>query len=187
VQIRAALSGWASPGPPQTEALLLSDNVARRVDLPVLIIHSLGRGAPNASRQSFAHLSLYEPLHGITSLARQPTLVTRSGIKVRGSSTEGIAKQSFAVEFWDEFNQDKDREILGMPADSDWVLYAPNNFEPVLIHNPFLHQLSRDIGRYSPRTRFVEVYLNKSSGPISAANYSGIYVLEERLRSAANA
>jgi hypothetical protein len=69
-----------------------------------------------------------------------------------------------------------------IPADADWVLYAPNNFEPVLIHNPFLHQLSRDIGRYSPRTRFVEVYLNKTTGPISAANYNGIYVLEEKIK-----
>src|SRR5262249_49646894 len=111
-----------------------------------------------------------------------PTLVTRSGIKTRGSSTEGYPKPSFAVEFWDEFNNDVDHEVLGLPAESDWVLYAPNNFEPVLIHNPFIHQLSRDIGQYSPRTRFAEVYLNRTVGPISAANYFGIYVLEEKIK-----
>jgi hypothetical protein len=36
--------------------------------------------------------------------------------------------------------------------------------------------------RYAPRTRFVEVYLNTSGGPVSAANYNGIYVLEEKIK-----
>ncbi|MCX8108087.1 MAG: CotH kinase family protein, partial [Verrucomicrobiae bacterium] len=86
------------------------------------------------------------------------------------------------MEVWNEFNMDRKLELLGLPAESDWVLYAPNNFEPVLIHNPFVHQLSRDMGRYSPRTRFVEVYINKSTGPITPSHYAGIYVLEEKIK-----
>jgi len=71
---------------------------------------------------------------------------------------------------------------LGMPADGDWVMYAPNSFEPVLIHNPFMHQLSRDIGRYSPNTRFVEVYfVGSGTGAIDSASYAGIYVLMDRI------
>ncbi len=185
VQVRArAFAEGLLPGPPRTETfILLSSNVVDFTsDLPVLIIHSLGKGAPSASRQNPAHLSVFEPVNGVTSLTNSPALVTRFGIKIRGSSTQGYGKSSFAVEFWDEFNDDVDREVLGLPSESDWVLYAPNNFEPVLIHNPFVHQLSRDMGCYSPRTRFVEVYLNKSTGPIAAANYNGIYVLEEKIK-----
>jgi hypothetical protein len=62
------------------------------------------------------------------------------------------------------------------------VLYAPNQFEPVLIHNPFIHQLSREMGRYSPRTRFVELYFNRTTGAITSTHYAGIYVLEEKIK-----
>ena len=47
------------PGRPRTETfVLLSNNVTGFVsDLPVLILHSLGKGAPSASRQNFAHFT----------------------------------------------------------------------------------------------------------------------------------
>lgn len=183
VRVRAFQDGLL-PGPVRSETFLrLSNNVTGFTsDLPVLVIHSLGRGSPNASRYNFAHLSVFEPRQGITSLTNRPALTTRAGIKVRGSSTQGLTKASFSVELWDEFNRDQESPLLGLPADADWVLYAPNNFEPVLIHNPFIHQLSRDMGRYSPRTRFVEVYLNRSTGPVASNHYNGIYVLEEKIK-----
>jgi hypothetical protein len=172
------------PGPVRTESyvMLHSNVVSFTSDLPVIILHTMGKGTPNSSRQTFSHFAVFEPVKGVTSLTNRPTLVARSGLKLRGSSTEGLAKSSFAVEFWDEFNLDLDLEILGMPADSDWVLYAPNQYEPIMIHNPFIHQLSRDMGRYSPRTRFVEVYLAKTPGPVGTNQYNGIYVLEEKIK-----
>lgn len=185
MQVRArAFQDGLLPGPPRTETfIMLSNNlVSFTSDLPVVIIHSLGKGAPVATRQNFAHISVYEPINGVTSLTNPPTLVTRSGIKVRGSSTEGLPKSSWALEFWDEFNQDKKEEFVGLPAESDWVAYAPNVYDPVLIHNPFIHQLSRDIGDYSPRTRFVEVYLNRGTGPVGTTNYNGIYVIEDKIK-----
>jgi hypothetical protein len=109
-------------------------------------------------------------------------LATRAGISVRGSSTEGIAKASYRMEFRDEWDNDRPLSPLGMPADGDWVMSAPNYFEPVLIHNPFMHQLSRDLGRYSPNTRFVEVYfVGSGTGAIDSTSYAGIYVLMDRI------
>ncbi len=185
LQVRARVfADGLLPGPPHSETYLLlhSGLVNFTSDLPVLVLHALGKGAPNATRQSFAHLSVYEPVRGATSLTNPPTLVTRAALKIRGSSTQDLLKSSFAVEFWDDFNQALDLEILGMPAESDWVLYAPNLYEPAMINNPFVHQFSRDIGRYSPRTRFVEVYFNKSVGPVSVNHYNGIYLLEEKIK-----
>ncbi|NLH74582.1 MAG: hypothetical protein GX456_16155 [Verrucomicrobia bacterium] len=185
VQVRArAYQQGLLPGPPSSESYIIlhTNVVAFSSDLPVIVLHTLGKGTPNASRLTFAHMSVFEPAGGQTSLTNSPTLTSRVGIQIRGSSTEGIAKSSYKLEVWDEFNADRKLGILGMPPESDWVLYAPNNFEPVLIHNPFVHQLSRDMGRYSPRTRFVEVYLNKSTGPITPTHYVGIYVLEEKIK-----
>ena len=172
------------PGPPHGEAyLLLSTNVASFTSkLPVLVMDTLGRDTAVSARSAFVHLSFYEPVNGRTALMNPPALVTRGGFHMRGSSSSGMPQASFAMQFLDEFNQEHHRAPLGLPAESDWVLYAPNGFDPVMIHNPFVHQLSRDLGRYSPRTRFVEVYLVKSGGAVKESHYNGIYVLEEKIK-----
>ena len=172
------------PGPPQSQAyLLLHTNVLDFTStLPVLVMDTFGKDLSTSLSSAFVHLSFHEPVNGKTSLTNPPTLTTRGGFHIRGSSTSRMPQASFAVEFLDEFNEDQDRSPLGLPAESDWVLYAPNGFEPVMIHNPFVHQLSRDLGRYSPRTRFLEVYLVQSPAPVTARHYHGVYVLEEKIK-----
>ena len=187
VQVRAlSIQEGLLQGPVRSETFIpLSDGVAGfNSDLPVLLIHHFDRGRPSPDVESFAHVQLFEPdAAGRTSLTNPPTLTSRAGIAARGSSTEGYSKVSMKLEFQDEFGFGRALGPLGMPADPDWVLYAPNNFEPILIHNPFAHQLSRDIGQYSPRTRFVEVYFaQKGLGPVPTNQYFGIYVLEEKIK-----
>jgi hypothetical protein len=187
VQVRArAFASQLFPGPPRSETFIpLASSVSSfRSDLPVMIIHDFNAGRPPANSDTFAHVQLYEPdTNGVTTLTGLPALASRGVVAARGSSTEGYPKISLKLEFQDEFGFDRDLSPAGLPRESDWVLYAPNNFEPILIHNPFAHQLSRDIGRYSPRTRFVEVYLVQSGlGPVAQANYTGIYVIEEKIK-----
>jgi hypothetical protein len=38
------------------------------------------------------------------------------------------------------------------------------------------------MGRYSPRTRFVEVFVVRSAGRVREAHYNGVYVLEEKIK-----
>lgn len=172
------------PGPPHSEAYLqLSTNVLDFTStLPVLVMATPGKDVPVSSRGSLVNLSLFEPVNGKTSLTNPPAFTTRAGFHTRGSSSSGMPQASFAVEFLDEFNQDQAHAPLGLPADSDWILYAPNGYEPVMIHNPFVHQLSRDLGRYSPRTRFLEVYLVNNAGSVNSRHYHGLYVLEEKIK-----
>ena len=82
------------------------------------------------------------------------------------------------------------KRVPGAP-DSDWVMYAPNEYDLALIHNPLAYQLSREIGRQAPRTRFVEVLLKRDRGqssPINLPNFSasgdyhGIYVFMEKIK-----
>jgi len=185
VQIRArAYEEHLLPGPPQSETyLLLETNIQTLASsLPLLVMDSFGADVPTSARSSFVHLSFFEPVNGKTSLTNAPALSTRGGYHSRGSSTAGLPQTSYAVQFLDEFDQERSRSPLGLPEDSDWVLYAPNGYDPVLIHNPFVHQLSRDMGRYSPRTRFLEVYVVRNAGPVSSTHYQGIYVLEEKIK-----
>jgi hypothetical protein len=71
-----------------------------------------------------------------------------------------------------------------MPSDNDWVFYAVNGYDKVLMHNPLAHELYRQMGHWTPRTRFVEVFIKKDStiGPLTATDYQGLYVLEEKIK-----
>jgi hypothetical protein len=170
------------PGPPHGEVyLLLATDVQQfNSTLPALVINTVGLDRQRESRSSY--FSFHEPANGKTSLDTRPALVSRGGFHVRGSSTSGMPQPSLAMEFLDEFDDDQNQSVLGLPANSDWVLYAPNMFDPGLIHNPFIHQLSRDMGHYSPRTRFLEVYIVQHPGPVTAEDYAGVYVLEEKIK-----
>jgi hypothetical protein len=185
VHVRARVyQDGSPPGPPQSETyLLLHTNVIGfSSTLPVVILDTLGDNHPTSERSSAVKLLVFEPVRGKTSLTNAPTLASRAGFHTRGSSSSGEAQPAFALQCLDELDQEQSRPMLDLPADSDWVLYAPTSFEPVMIHNPFVHQLSRNIGRYSPRTRFVEVYLARNAGPVAARHYYGIYVLEEKIK-----
>jgi hypothetical protein len=183
VRARAYQEGLL-PGPPRSEVYLrlLTNTLDFTSTLPVLVMDTFGRPMPVSGNLSFVHLSLHEPVQGKTSLTNPPTLTTRAGFRVRGSTSAGMPQQSFALQFLDEFDAEKHLPILGLPADSDWILYAPNAYDPVMIHNPFVHQLSRDMGRYSSRTRFVEVFVVRGAGRVRNTYYNGLYVLEEKIK-----
>ncbi len=59
-----------------------------------------------------------------------------------------------------------------MPADGDWVLYALYG-DKSLMRNVVAYETARRIGRYAPRSRFVDLYIN--------GRYQGVYVLMERV------
>jgi hypothetical protein len=182
------------PGPPRTgHYLQLNTNaVAFTSDLPIAILDNFGGGPVPARGEQYVCLMVFEPkANGRSSITNAPDLVTAGRFHRRGSTTLNSRKGSWAFEAWDEFFHDRDVPLLGMPPDSDWVMYAPNEFDPALIHNPLAYQLSREIGRQAPRTRFVEVLLKDDrgrSGPINLPNFSaagdyyGIYVFMERIK-----
>jgi hypothetical protein len=172
------------PGPTTTHSYVqLHPNVLSfRSTLPVMVLETHGRNSPIGQRSSSVFVHLFDPGHGKTALTNKPTLTTRASFRVRGSSSSGFPKSGYALNTLDEFDRDRDLEILGLPADSDWVLYAPSALEPVLIHNPFVHQLSREMGHYSPRTRFLEVFVLRGSGRLRESYYQGIYVLQEKIK-----
>ncbi|MCS7090320.1 MAG: lamin tail domain-containing protein [Limisphaera sp.] len=180
------------PGPPATFAYIRISPAAAAFTspLPILLIHNLGGGAfpstpPRLDRESI--LMVFHPIGGVASLTNPPALVTRAGVNVRGSSTAWLPQKSFAVEIWDEFNEDREVELLELPAESDWVLYAQNQYDPSFLHNPLAHAWGRMLGRYSPRTRFAEAFVNTSGGLIqfnqpAGGDYHGLYTVLEKIK-----
>lgn len=163
------------------------DVVTFSSDLPVIVVDNFGAGGVPQNDFQPAWLALFEPGDGgRTRLTTEPTLESRIGIKVRGSSTSGRPKKSYSFEFWDEKNEDKDLEILGLPEESDWVLYGAYNFDRAHLRNPLMYELSNQVGRYATRTRFCEVYVNTGGGTLSSSDYHGVYSLMEKIKRGAD-
>jgi hypothetical protein len=94
-------------------------------------------------------------------------------IEGRGNSSASNPKQSYGVETHGDDGDAADVALLGLPAESDWVLYAPYN-DKTLLRDKLAYDLGRTLGRYAPRSRFVEVVLN--------GDYVGVYVLLEKIK-----
>ncbi len=152
-------------------------------DLPLIVLENFGGGRPPQNSFQNGVMSILEPSEaGRTALLSEPTIQTRVGLKVRGSSTAGRPKPSLSLEARGDYDEEVGIAPLGMPRDSDWVLWGPYNFDLTLMHNPFIYELSNQIGRYAPRTRFVEVFLNTAGGPLRANDYYGVYALTEKIK-----
>ena len=100
VQVRTrAFAPGLLPGLMHSESYIQITSAVAKIasDLPALIIHNFGAGVPSAVvgvPDQFANFSFYEPTNGKTFLTNAPTLSSRAGFHVRGSSTRGFAKQA---------------------------------------------------------------------------------------------
>ena len=107
-------------------------------------------------------------------------------VKRRGSSTVNSPKVNMSLEIRDPFRDDRDVSLLGMPAESDWVLWGPQRFDRAMMRTPWMYEISNQIGYQAVRTRFVEVFLNTGpdtmEGPAPSGDYWGVYVLMERIK-----
>ena len=122
-------------------------------DLPLILIHNFGAGPyPTSQAEFLSAFAVFDNRCDRASLTNTPVLMARAGVNLRGYSTLTYPKSSFAVEFKNEFNDEENLAVLEMPEESDWVLYAPNNIEPVLFHNPLYYPMGRELGPYASRT-----------------------------------
>ena len=152
-------------------------------NLPLVVLENFRGGRPPQNGFQSGFMSIIEQSNGTrVSLVDTPTIQTRVGLKVRGSSTSGRPKPSLSLESRDEFGNEKGITPLDLPRDSDWVLWGPYNFDLTLVHNPFIFEVSNQIGRYAPRTRFVEVFLNTGGGALRSDDYYGVYALTEKIK-----
>ncbi len=178
-------------GPVKSESYVIIDAglASFSSDLPMVVIDNFQQGplgdfaAQTDHEYKSSVFAVFDTVvSGRSRFDNGPDLSTRAGAKVRGTSSSTYAKQGYGVETWNEKNDDKDVAILDFPAESDWVLYAPYYFDRALVRNAFIYELSNQIGRYAPRTRFVELFVNTNDGVLRANDYVGVYVLIEKIK-----
>jgi len=79
-------------------------------------------------------------------------------LSARGNSSYYFEKKSYRLELQTGSGRDRKASLLGMPADSDWVLYGSAT-DRSFARDILAHELWRRMGHYAVRWRYVEVFL----------------------------
>ncbi|MFZ1678811.1 MAG: CotH kinase family protein, partial [Saprospiraceae bacterium] len=109
----------------------------------------------------------------VNHLTDAPVYNGYMGIEVRGASSQSFPKKNFGMETRDSLGGNFEVPLLGLPKEEDWILYAPFT-DKSFIRDALTYKLGNDEGRYAPRTKFVELFIN--------GDYQGVYCIEEKIK-----
>ena len=123
--------------------------------------------------------------NGRATMSGKPDFDGLAAIRTRGHSTRDLPKRSYTLHIMDASTNQTKVPLLGLPAEEDWVLYAPFE-DKTMIRDVLAYELARRMGHYAPRTRYVELFIQRSSGKVSMRDYHGVYVLVERIKRGKN-
>jgi hypothetical protein len=157
---------------------VIPEPISLQTNLPIIVINTSGQTI-NDEPKIMARMGIIDNGEG------QMNQLTDTfndydgwiGIETRGQSTQMFPKKSFAVETREESGENLDVSILGMPADNDWILYAPYT-DKSMLRNLISFEMTRRTGHYCTRMRFVEVVINN--------DYKGVYIWEEKIKKGEN-
>ena len=164
-----------------TYTMLDDDLVSFTSNLPLVVIDTFNQPL---SYMNYSAASVRFIPAGSTraSIVGEADFDARTDLKRRGYTSLRFPKMSFTLKTRDDDGDKVKSAVFGLPADSDWVLYAPY-VDKTLIRDALAYELSNAMGRYAPRTRFVEVFVHRSSGKLRySADYQGVYVLVEKIK-----
>jgi hypothetical protein len=149
-----------------------ADEVATR--LPVIRINTFGQNIINDPRIA-AHMGIIYNGPGQLNNADDPfnEYDGRITIETRGQSSLEFPKKSYRLETQDSAGMNLNIPLLGMPAENDWILYAPYS-DKSMLRNAVTFELARHLDPYCSRMAFVELYLND--------DYRGVYILMEKIK-----
>lgn len=144
-------------------------------NLPIIIIETGGKNISNSPKVDVSMGIIFNG-NGIRNY-RSDSLNHYNGtigIELRGQSTQALfPMKSYDIELRTSAGIELNQSLLGMPPESDWVLYAPYT-DKTLMRNFLAYTLTQQMGRWASRCRFVELIVDN--------DYKGIYVLLEKIK-----
>jgi|WetSurSiteA1Bulk_404760.scaffolds.fasta_scaffold00381_12 hypothetical protein len=146
--------------------------------LPLLVVETNGTDIPWENKLT-VDLGIIDKGNGQTNtlLDERNVFDGKAGIEIRGSSSTMFPKKNYGLETRDPAGSDSAVALLGMPAESDWILHGPYS-DKSLMRNFLAYNLANAMGHYAPRTRFCEMFIN--------GQYQGVYVLMEKIKRDSN-
>ena len=171
-----AMTKWARTAVPKSELNKEKQVNFTASNLPIIVIDTQGKRIRNSSRIIVDMGIIYNGTDQINHL-EDPfnNYQGKISIEIRGSSGQwqNWPKEQYAFETQDSLGNNRNVALIDLPEENDWILYPPYS-DKSLLRNVLAYQLSNDVGRYAPRTRFCELVLND--------DYRGVYVLIEKIK-----
>lgn len=97
----------------------------------------------------------------------------RITIEIRGQSSQMFPKKAYAFETQDSLGENLNVSLLGMPAENDWILYAPYS-DKSMLRNAVTFGLARKLDYYASRTVYCELFIDDV--------YQGVYLMMEKIK-----
>lgn len=128
-------------------------------NLPIIRINTYGQSIPDEPKIK-AYMEIidkgYNEMNHVSD-----TIFTYSGdigIEMRGSISQSsfYPQKSYNIETRNAVGNDTSVSILGMPQESDWVLYGTYD-DHSLMRNVLTYKLANQMGYWAPKTKFCEV------------------------------
>ncbi len=108
---------------------------------------------------------------------RAATLDTPIGIEQHGDTSRTFPKKSYGIEVRNAMGVGTKTPILGMPADTDWVLYACYS-DKTCLRNALTYAIGRELNVPSPRAAFAEIFIDGKN--------EGLYLVVESVKTGTN-
>ena len=173
-------TGLASRMVAETYTILDEEVAAFSSNIPLVIIDSFGTNISH-EQKSMAGIQFFDGSKERTKLTATANYSGPCSINIRGRASLRYPKNSFTIKTLNGDGDPARAAILGLPAESDWVLYAPYP-DKTLMRDVLAYEMHRAMGHWSPRSKFVEVFVHQGGGVVSRRDYAGVYVLLERIK-----
>jgi len=165
----------------QTYVLLEPDVLDFNSNLPLVLINTFGEEIGKSEKHAISVRFIDTRNGRATLLDPAADFDGRALINLRGRASLRYPKRSCTLKIVDASEDMTAVSILSLPKESDWVLYAPYP-DKTLMRDVLAYELSNRIGRWAPRTRHVELFINEGGGKVNRRDYVGVYVFEEKVK-----
>ena len=154
-------------------ALCASFSFAQTYDLPIIFVDTKQKCLDkNVTEKIPATMRVLDGKANNVADSAKGTLYD-IGIKVRGQSSAMFPKPGYSVEVRDDKGEGMDVSMFGLPPADDWVFHGPY-VDKSMLRNALAYWLFRQAGRYAPRTKHFDLYIN--------GVYRGVYVMVEKIK-----
>lgn len=148
--------------------------------LPLIILKTQGQEIPGAQGRTeedlYCEYAIIDNPDGVNHSDDPPSQSGWMAISIRGNSSRNFPKKQYAVKLVNPAGETAKQSLLGMPAESTWVLNG-SYIDHSQIRNYMMYNISAEIMEYAPRCRLAEVMLTDAQGNVS---YQGVYTLIEK-------
>jgi hypothetical protein len=95
-------------------------------------------------------------------------------IEIRGSSSQSLDKKPYGLStLSDDYTENNNVKLLGMPKENDWILNS-FAFDDSMMRDYISYEMARQMGQYAANLKYCEVILN--------GEYIGLYALSEKIK-----